>query len=102
MAHFAVLVVGDNVEEQMAPYDEELEVDPYIEEGGDDDYTSIIKALCWDNDPDNTRKTGFTRESTPQEILEIDRNYLYWLHTKAENLHEELKEQIGKLLVSIP
>ena len=39
---------------------------------------------------------------TPQEILEIDRNYLYWLHTKAENLHEELKEQIGKLLVSIP
>ena len=39
---------------------------------------------------------------TPQEILEMDRNYLYWLHTKAENLHEELKEQIGKLLVSIP
>ena len=39
---------------------------------------------------------------TPQEILEIDRNYLFWLHTKAENLHEELKEQIGKLLVSIP
>ena len=35
---------------------------------------------------------------TPQEILEMDRNYLYWLHTKAENLHEELKEQIGKLL----
>jgi exodeoxyribonuclease X len=39
---------------------------------------------------------------TPQEILEIDRNYLYWLHTKAENLHEELKEHIAKLLVSIP
>ena len=35
---------------------------------------------------------------TPQEILEMDRNYLFWLHTKAENLHEELKEQIGKLL----
>ena len=70
MTHFAVLVVGDNVEEQMAPYDENLEVDPYIEEGGDDDYTCIINALCWDNDPDNTHKTGFTRESTPQEILD--------------------------------
>jgi exodeoxyribonuclease X len=39
---------------------------------------------------------------TPQEILEIDRNYLIWLHTKAENLHEELKSEIEKLLVSFP
>ena len=70
MTHFAVLVVGDNVEEQMAPYDENLEVDPYIEEGGDDDYTSIIKALCWDNDPNNSYQVGFTRDSTPQEILD--------------------------------
>jgi len=39
---------------------------------------------------------------TPKEILEIDRNYLMWLHTKAENLHEELKVEIEKLLVSFP
>jgi exodeoxyribonuclease X len=39
---------------------------------------------------------------TPQEILEMDRNYLYWLHTNAENLHQELKEHIAKLLVSYP
>ncbi len=39
---------------------------------------------------------------TPQEILEMDRNYLMWLHTKAENLHQELKSEIEKLLVSRP
>lgn len=29
MSHFAVLVIGDNVEGQLAPYDENTEVDPY-------------------------------------------------------------------------
>lgn len=31
MSHFTVLVIGDNVDEQLAPYDENLEVDPYKE-----------------------------------------------------------------------
>lgn len=29
MSHFAVLVIGDNVEEQLAPYDENIEVEEY-------------------------------------------------------------------------
>lgn len=32
MSHFTVLVIGDNIEEQFAPYSEELEVDPYQED----------------------------------------------------------------------
>ena len=31
MSHFKVLVIGENVEEQLAPYDENLEVEPYID-----------------------------------------------------------------------
>lgn len=30
MSHFAVMVIGDNVEEQLAPYDENIEVEPYF------------------------------------------------------------------------
>ena len=29
MSHFTVLVIGDDVEGQLAPYDEEIQVDPY-------------------------------------------------------------------------
>ena len=31
MSHFSVLVIGDNVDEQLAPYDEKIEVEPYVE-----------------------------------------------------------------------
>jgi hypothetical protein len=31
MSHFVVLVVGDDIEEQLAPYDENLTVEPYVE-----------------------------------------------------------------------
>ena len=37
MSHFTVLVVGDNAEEQLAPYDENIEVEPYGEDWGDED-----------------------------------------------------------------
>lgn len=32
MSHFAVLVVGDDVDGQLAPYDENIEVDAYVDE----------------------------------------------------------------------
>lgn len=35
---------------------------------------------------------------TPQEIFEIDRNYLAWLLNKADNIHEELKAEISKVM----
>jgi hypothetical protein len=36
MSHFVVLVVGDDIEEQLAPYDENLTVEPYVEAPGTD------------------------------------------------------------------
>jgi len=39
---------------------------------------------------------------TPQEVLEIDRNYLVWMVNKMDNLSAELKEAIEKVLVSYP
>ena len=35
---------------------------------------------------------------TPQEVFDMDRNYLVWLMNKAENLHEELKAEITKVM----
>ncbi|MFB1007454.1 MAG: 3'-5' exonuclease [Sulfurospirillum sp.] len=39
---------------------------------------------------------------TPEEVLEIDRNYLLWMVNKMDNLNAELKEAIEKVLVSYP
>jgi len=39
---------------------------------------------------------------TPQEVLEIDRNYLVWMVNKMDNLSAELKDAIEKVLVSYP
>ena len=39
---------------------------------------------------------------TPEEVLEIDRNYLVWMLNKMDNLNQELKEAIEKVLVSYP
>lgn len=43
---------------------------------------------------------GFGKYSgkTPQEVFEIDPNYLTWMLTKMENLNAELKEAIEKVL----
>lgn len=39
---------------------------------------------------------------TPEEVLEIDRNYLLWMVNKMDNLNAELKEAIEKVLLSYP
>jgi len=39
---------------------------------------------------------------TPEEVLEIDRNYLLWMVNKMDNLNAELKEAIEKVLVAYP
>lgn len=31
MSHFSVLVIGDDVDEQLAPYNENTKVEPYVE-----------------------------------------------------------------------
>lgn len=41
---------------------------------------------------------GKYANKTPQEIYESDKNYLLWLHNKAENINEELKKAIEKAL----
>lgn len=39
---------------------------------------------------------------TPEEVLEIDRNYLLWMVNKMDNLNAELKAAVEKILVSYP
>lgn len=39
---------------------------------------------------------------TPEEVLEIDRNYLLWMVNKMDNLNAELKAAVEKVLVSYP
>lgn len=44
MSHFSTLVIGEDVEELLAPYDENTEVEPYVEENGDDYQTTLAEA----------------------------------------------------------
>lgn len=46
MSHFSVLVIGDNVEEQLEPFNENLSVAPYVDEGCDHDNT-MARALSY-------------------------------------------------------
>lgn len=57
MSHFKVLVIGDNIEEQLEPYNENTEVAPYRVEGFND-VEEVQKALEWDKNPRNTNPQG--------------------------------------------
>lgn len=59
MSHFKALVIGDDIEDQLAPYDENIEMDPYRVEGYDD-LEEVEKALGWDRHEKNTRPQGLT------------------------------------------
>lgn len=43
MSHFTVLVIGDNAEELLAPYDENLEVEPYREDIEQKDIDNMVE-----------------------------------------------------------
>lgn len=64
---------------------------------------SILHALESTKD-DITLTIGFGKYAgkTPLEVLEIDRNYLVWMVNKMDNLSNELKQAIEKVLVSYP
>jgi|APTNR8051073442_1049403.scaffolds.fasta_scaffold00075_74 hypothetical protein len=46
MSHYTVMVIGDNPEEQLAPFDENIEVDPYKNEDGEE--TTYNPRSKWD------------------------------------------------------
>lgn len=49
MSHFTVLVIGGNVDEQLAPYDEDIRVEDYSNGiVSDDDLLSFVKHYCDD------------------------------------------------------
>jgi hypothetical protein len=50
MSHFAVWVVGDNVDEQLAPYDEGLHIEPYKEYWNGKQEETVIRLLGKDNE----------------------------------------------------
>lgn len=59
MSHFKVLVIGDDFDLQLAPYDENIKKDPYKEDDFDD-LDSVKSALAWDRDENNSNKQGLT------------------------------------------
>jgi hypothetical protein len=65
MSHFTVLVIGDNPEELLAPFDEGIEVEPR-----DDEQTFPAKAQAWAqkvaSDPDDYRRSYKYRK--PEQI----------------------------------
>lgn len=63
MSHFKVLVIGDNVEEQLEPYNENTEVTPYRVTGFNH-VEELQKALDWDRNPNNNNPEGFDNPGT--------------------------------------
>lgn len=59
MSHFTVMVIGDNPEEQLAPYDENIEVPTYTDENGN--RTNYNPKSKWDWYLLGGRWTGFLR-----------------------------------------
>lgn len=57
MSHFKVLVIGDNWEEQLAPFDENLQVEPYKEHVSNEDFGRFVE---------------FYSNPTPKKSYEID------------------------------
>ena len=53
MSHFTVMVIGDDVCDQLAPFDESIEVAPYRTQGFEPD-VELKGALEWAADPDAT------------------------------------------------
>ena len=57
MSHFAVIVIGENWEKQLAPYSEELQIEPYLDEDGEE--TSYNPKSRWDWYVIGGRWTGY-------------------------------------------
>lgn len=69
MSHFAVVVIGKNPEEQLAPYNENIKVSPYKDSDVDEDekqrfidtYTKIENGRNWGVQDDLTAHLCFCR-----------------------------------------
>jgi hypothetical protein len=55
ISHYTVLVIGDDVDEQLAPYDENISVDPYKQYADSDDIERFEHMFCEQHkrDPEN-------------------------------------------------
>lgn len=60
MSHFTCLVIGDDPEEALAPYDENIAVEPYKQYWDSDDYSRWEKIL---QRPDEERRMGVEPET---------------------------------------
>ena len=76
MSHFTVLVLGDNVDEQLAPYDENLQVEPYLDTEEDEWREHPEKAKALNADPERLAQFSpgnnhhFPEGATDQQILD--------------------------------
>lgn len=65
MSHFTVLVIGENPEEQLAPFDENIEVEPYLSDG---EITTYNPKSKWDWYSLGGRWAGFFTVKRDAEI----------------------------------
>lgn len=68
MSHFTVLVIGDNVDEQLAPFDENLEVEFQEGEDGEEGYYCNPRAK-WDWYSIGGRWTGYFKLKAHAEVV---------------------------------
>lgn len=65
MSHFSVLIIGDNVEEQLAPYNENIEVEPYVE------YTKEQLIEKWREEIEEYKKGTYAKYlNNPEKYIE--------------------------------
>lgn len=81
MSHFVVMVIGEDVEGQLAPYSEELQVEPYFEEAGE---------YCWE-----TAREKLGTDVTPEAAAE-------YLTKKWEEEHIVQDGKLGYMTPSNP
>lgn len=106
MSHFCVLVIGENVEAQLAPFDEGLEFEPYIDEGMDV-AKGLVSALEWLRDDSHDHSdfpTGnallarFQGRQIPELTIEERLELLRWYHGNEEGQDAGWRIEDGQLV----
>lgn len=85
MSHFSVLVIGDNVDKQLAPYNENIKVEPYVE------YTREELIKKW------REEIGEYEKGTYAEYLENPEKYLEEHKEKTDHI-KYISEEFPKRL----
>ena len=85
MSHFSVLVIGDNVDEQLAQYDESIEVEPYVE------YTKEELIKKWKEEIEEYKKGTYAKYlNNPEKYIEENK----WKTEHIKYVSEEFPKRL--------